>query len=239
MFIDKCKLINLPGTDGNEIILELRVNPRAKRLILRIDAKKQCAVAIAPSVHQLDAALEFAKTRISWIEQQLHKAHAPIALTDGAEFPLRGLTCCLTCNGEGHLPVLEQGSPLMLRLPGDIDTLPARALRYLKHLATEDLSRAVRQHAVRLGVSPKRITVRDTRSRWGSCSHAGHLSFSWRLILAPEHILSYVAAHEVAHLLEMNHGSAFWAHVERTYPDWRPARDWLRHHGQTLHSVSA
>jgi hypothetical protein len=86
-----------------------------------------------------------------------------------------------------------------------------------------------------LGVKVRRITVRDATSRWGSCSTTGVLSFSWRLVLAPAAILDYVAAHEVAHLKEMNHGPRFWALVEQTYPDMRSAKRWLQAHGMELH----
>ncbi len=87
---------------------------------------------------------------------------------------------------------------------------------------------------VRLGVKPTRIAVRDTSSRWGSCSSARSLSFSWRLIFAPDYVRDYVVAHEVAHLREMNHGARFWAHVETLTPHMRRARKWLRENGRTL-----
>ena len=87
---------------------------------------------------------------------------------------------------------------------------------------------------MKLGVKPARITVRDTASRWGSCSAARSLSFSWRLILAPDFVLDYVVAHEVAHLREMNHGPRFWAHVRSLVPDIETPQDWLKVHGRGL-----
>jgi predicted metal-dependent hydrolase len=92
------------------------------------------------------------------------------------------------------------------------------------------------RHAEKLGVKPSRITVRDTASRWGSCSSARTLSFSWRLILAPDFVLDYVVAHEVAHLREMNHSPRFWAHVKALVGDERPHRAWLRAEGAKLHA---
>ncbi len=94
---------------------------------------------------------------------------------------------------------------------------------------------SVTRHARTLGLKPVRIAVKDQASRWGSCSTTGVLSFSWRLILAPPAILDYVAAHEVAHLAEMNHGPRFWALVKRTVPQLDEARRWLHIYGMDLH----
>ena len=105
--------------------------------------------------------------------------------------------------------------------------------------AHSDLETCVKRHAVTLGLNARRIAVRDQSSRWGSCSTTGLLSFSWRLILAPAAILDYVAAHEVAHLAEMNHGPRFWALVRRTYPGLDDARRWLHVYGMDLHSYGA
>lgn len=237
MFIDKGKTFILVTDCDKKITIRLEVNPRAKRLILRIDQKKGEAVAIAPSKRKLGEAAAFARSRQDWIIAQLEKQDQTLSFHEGALIPLRGQACRLTGLGEGRLAKLVQGTPPILHLPGTPESLPARALRYLKKAARDDLTKAVAIHAARLGVKPTRISIKDTRSRWGSCSSRGTLSFSWRLIMADPYVLDYVAAHEVAHLLEMNHSPAFWAHVERTYPDWRPARAWLRTHGNALHSV--
>jgi len=237
MFIDKGNTLNLTTDRGKNVTVRLKVNPRAKRLILKIDPKKGEAVAIAPSQRQLGQASAFAKAKLGWITAQLEKQAKALELTEGAIIPLRGNPCQITSVGTGRLAQLEPGDPKTLRLPGAPETLPARALRYLKKAAREDLHRSVAVHAAKLGVKPARISIKDTTSRWGSCSAQGNLSFSWRLILAEPFVLDYVAAHEVAHLLEMNHSPAFWAQVERTYPDWKPARNWLRAHGDQLHAV--
>ena len=243
MFIDKGESFMLTTNSGKNITVRLHVNSRAKRLILRIDQKKGEAVAVAPSKRKLKEAVAFAKSKINWIAAQLDKiTQDSLQFEEGVIIPLRGIPCQLTASGSGRLPKLAENTntpdiPLTLHLPGAPETLPARALRYLKKAAKDDLAKAVAFHAERLGVKPARISIKDTRSRWGSCSHAGNLSFSWRLILADPYVLDYVAAHEVAHLKEMNHSPAFWAEVERTYPDWKPARNWLRTHGARLHAI--
>ena len=117
--------------------------------------------------------------------------------------------------------------------------MPRRLLDWLKRQAQADLRLRVDIHAKRLGLAPKRISVRDQTTRWGSCSSTGALSFSWRLILAPPFVLDYLAAHEVAHLEEMNHGPQFWALVARTMPRHDEARDWLHTHGSNLHAYGA
>jgi predicted metal-dependent hydrolase len=115
--------------------------------------------------------------------------------------------------------------------------LPRRVLDFLKKQAREDLSNAIDFHAERLGVKPKSISIRDSKTRWGSCSSNGTLSFSWRIILAPSDILDYLAAHEVAHLREMNHSPRFWKLVEDTCPHTKQSRAWLKAHGAILHAL--
>jgi len=106
---------------------------------------------------------------------------------------------------------------------------------FLRREAKRDLEAASLRHAGALGVAIRRLTVRDQSSRWGSCSTTGMLSFSWRLILAPSPVLNYLAAHEVAHLVEMNHSARFWRVVERLCPDHGHAKAWLDAHGSDLH----
>ena len=129
------------------------------------------------------------------------------------------------------------GQPNTLCAPGDPETLHLRVTRYLKKQARADITRSVNRHAATLGVSYNSISVKDTRSRWGSCTADGKLSFSWRLIMAPSEVLDYVAAHECAHLLEMNHSPRFWAHVATCCSDWKRQRSWLREHGAGLQAA--
>jgi predicted metal-dependent hydrolase len=122
----------------------------------------------------------------------------------------------------------------MIWVRGDAAHAPRRVLDFLKREARKALEARVLEHAAQLGVKPSRITVRDTASRWGSCSTARALSFSWRLILAPAFVLDYVVAHEVAHLREMNHSPRFWAHVKSLTPGMKTAQAWLRANGRDL-----
>jgi predicted metal-dependent hydrolase len=116
---------------------------------------------------------------------------------------------------------------------------PRRLFDWLRAQAKADLTRRTFHHAANLGCRPKRISVRDQSTRWGSCSTTGTISYSWRLIFAPDYVLDYVAAHEVAHLREMNHGPRFWRLVRETMPDMHKARSWLKHNGAELHRFGA
>jgi predicted metal-dependent hydrolase len=122
-----------------------------------------------------------------------------------------------------------------LQVPGAADRLPVKLQAFFKEQARAAVSAATKTYADALGVSVGRISLKDTRSRWGSCSSAGNINYSWRLIMAPAPVLNYVAAHEVAHRLEMNHSDRYWANVARVYPDYNVQRAWLRTHGTALH----
>ena len=121
-------------------------------------------------------------------------------------------------------------------VPGDVGFMARRVREFLKAHAREEISRLAKDKAKRVGKTVKKISLRDTSSRWGSCSHDGNLSFSWRLVLAPHEVLEYLVAHEVAHLKEHNHSKAFWALVAQLFPAYEQAQQWLRRYGQKLYS---
>lgn len=116
---------------------------------------------------------------------------------------------------------------------------PRRLADWLRAQAKAELTERTHYHAANLGCRPTRISVRDQTTRWGSCSSNGTISFSWRLIFAPAYVLDYVAAHEAAHLREMNHGPRFWRLVRETMPDMQRARSWLKQNGAELHRFGA
>ncbi|UTW55081.1 M48 family metallopeptidase [Kordiimonas sp. SCSIO 12610] len=120
---------------------------------------------------------------------------------------------------------------------GPIDQAGKRLERWLRKTASEKLTCASSYYAETLGVNYSRISIGDMKTRWGSCSSKGTLRFNWRLIMAPPDILEYVAAHEVCHLLEMNHSDRFWAHVQSCRPEYQKERAWLRSSGQSLMTI--
>jgi len=239
MIIDKGDKMALVTKSGKTVNVRFEINPKARRLILRLDERNREAVAVAPSKRKIGEAAEFARDRVEWIAEHLQALPEQISLQEGARFMLRGEPCEISLEGPGRVARLEIGPPLVLRVPGESSTAGQRVERYLRKSAKSDLSDAVIRYCEQLGVEARRVTVKDTRSRWGSCTSDGRLAFSWRLVMAPNEVLEYVAAHECAHLLEMNHSPAFWAHVETCRPSWKAERAWLRKHGRDLHAVHA
>jgi hypothetical protein len=237
MINDKKNKISVKTRSGCDIPVRLEVNPRARRLILRIDEKTREGVAVSPNKRSLAEVVRFAQERADWLEAHLGALPEHVALAPGGRFMLRGQSCEITLEGQGRMAYLGAGEPQTLHVPGLEETAGRRVLRFLKAEAKSDLTQAVNTYCAALDVSARRVTIKDTRSRWGSCTSDGRLAFSWRLIMAPSEVLDYVAAHECAHLLEMNHSPAFWAHVETCRPTWKRERNWLRQNGRNLHAV--
>jgi predicted metal-dependent hydrolase len=224
--------------DGRRVPVKLIVNPRARHVSVRIDPTRREAIATAPTKRHLKHAAQFAAERAGWIAQELSRLPKGISLAPGSVVPIRGVEHDLVY-AHGRAPArIEDGLlPRLIVSAPDPALYESRVLRFLKDQARTDLIDRVATHAVQLGVKPVRIQVKELRSRWGSCSVDGVLSFSWRLILAPPHVLDYLAAHEVAHLREMNHSRRFWALVRKCMPEYEAGRDWLHQHGCALHAV--
>lgn len=220
----------LPGNPPVEITL--RRSARARRFSLRVSRLDGKVTLSLPLRAREADAMEFARAQEGWLRQTL--ARLPVrggAIGFGDAIPVEGQRLVVT-PGPGRGVRVEGG---LLTVPGDPSQAGVRVAAFLKVLARDRLTAASDRHAAALGRGFARISLRDTRSRWGSCTHDGGLMYSWRLIMAPPAVLDYVAAHEVAHLAEMNHSPAFWAVVERLFPGWQDQRDWLRRHGAELH----
>jgi predicted metal-dependent hydrolase len=176
---------------------------------------------------------------IDWVRARLDSLPNQVHFENSAAMPLRGIphTITFTENKRTRLVSIEErsGQRPAIVVPGTHDLAASRLTRWLFDEARRDLEASVARHARLLSLKAKRIAVRDQTSRWGSCSTTGALSFSWRLILAPSFVLDYVAAHEVAHLAEMNHGPGFWALVKKIRPDFEAAKQWLQVRGPDLH----
>jgi predicted metal-dependent hydrolase len=226
--------------DGRRVPIKLVVNPRARRVSVRIDPTRREAIATAPTKRHLKHAAQFAAERAGWIAHELSRLPKGVSLTPGSFITLRGVEheLCMA-RGRGSPRVEPDLIPRIIVPVVDPALFEARVLRFLKEEARADLVDRVAHHAVTLAVKPARLQVKELRSRWGSCSVDGVLSFSWRLILAPPFVLDYLAAHEVSHLREMNHSRRFWAHVRRCMPEFERGRDYLHRHGCALHAVGA
>jgi hypothetical protein len=218
--------------DGRILEVRVRLNPRARRMIVKVNPTTGEVSVTAPSRRGLAHALDFARGEKDWIARQLAKAPGAVALVAGAVIPFRGASHEIRAAAKGPSPVWAQDGVIWVR--GREAHAPRRILDFLKSEARAVFEARALDCAAKLGVKPSRIMVRDTASRWGSCSSARSLSFSWRLILAPDFVLDYVVAHEVAHLREMNHSPRFWAHVKSLVADIDAPQDWLKSNGREL-----
>ena len=219
-------------------LVRMRRHRQARRYTLRIDAAAREVVLTIPPRGSVKEAREFAQKHGGWIAARLKRLPKATPFADGCDMPLRGVPHRISHRrGERGTVWTELSSrgDRLLCVAGDDAHVNRRINDFLKREAARDLVAASRRYASALGVRIKRICVRDQTSRWGSCSNTGVLSFSWRLILAPSFVLDYLAAHEVCHLLELNHSPRFWRLVERLYPDVERAKVWLDVHGTDLH----
>lgn len=213
-------------------VLVLRESPRATRLTLRVDAARDLIQVVVPrGVDEAEAA-RFVSRHADWILARLAAMPPRRPFEDGAVIPFLG-----TGHAIRHDPGLRGGTRREageIRVGGRPEFLARRVRDFLKAEARRALAERARAKAALIGAEVVGVGVRDTRSRWGSCSADGRLSFSWRLILAPDAVFDYVVAHEVAHLREMNHGSRFWRLAARLTADVEGPRAWLKANGARL-----
>jgi len=223
--------------DGKSIEVILRTNPRARRFIVKVDPSTGEVSVIAPSSRSFDRALDFARKEKDWIAGRLADVPQPVQLELGSVVMFKGIEHVIRSgDGKGSPVWIDRDSARpAIRVGGRPEHASRRLLDWLKREARKKIDERVATYATALSVRPKRITIRDTSSRWGSCSSARSLSFSWRLILAPPAVLEYVVAHEVAHLRELNHKPRFWRLVETLVPEIEKSQTWLSTHGALLH----
>ena len=219
----------LPGHPPIDITL--RRSAQVRRFSLRVSQLDGRVTLSLPQRSREADAMAFLRSQEEWLRQTLAKMPGSQRVGIASLLPIEG-QMRQVMQGSGRSLRLEEGA---LLVPGDPARAGLRVQAFLKVMARDRLSAASDHYAAQVGRKVPQISLRDTRSRWGSCSAAGALMYSWRLILAPPSVLRYVAAHEVAHLVEMNHSAAFWAVVARLYPDWQAERRWLQAHGQGLH----
>ncbi|MGR3512952.1 MAG: M48 family metallopeptidase [Paracoccaceae bacterium] len=212
-----------------EVTVSLRRSARARRISLRVSSLDGRVTLTLPPGTPERVGRAFAEEKARWLQQAVGKVVAAVPVVVGATLPVLGDPVRVVA-GQGRAACFADG-----RLYAPVGREGPAVEALLKRLARDQLGVSVDRFAAALGRAPGRITLRDTRSRWGSCSSEGNLMFSWRLIMAPRRVLDYVAAHEVAHLRHMDHSPAFWATVEDLFPDHRPERDWLRREGSSLH----
>lgn len=226
--------------DGREVPVRYRGNAQARRIIMRMEKDAQGIVLTVPPGTSGHAAHEFALTQTAWVWQRLApEGQQQLSQTlIGRSITIRDTEHVIEAAAGRGAPVHIRDLPSpRLVVRGDSDHMRRRITDFLKREARHDLEKASRGYADAMQVEFLRLSVRDTTSRWGSCSSSGTLSYSWRLIMAPPNVLDYVCAHEVAHIEQMNHGPEFWNLVYRHCPHTDFARNWLKQHGHTLHKL--
>jgi len=231
--------LEAPG--GTAVSLRLSVNARARRVSIRIDARKGEVVAVAPRERLLAEAVAFARSKTGWIAERMQSRVEGRPLEPGQVIPLHGRDTRLEATGTaGAARLAEDEAGPVIRSGGEGEAFARRVENLLKREARAALVARTDIHIAALGLKPVRVSIVDTRSRWGSCSpHNRSIRYSWRVVLAPPAVLDYLAAHEVAHLVHGDHSPAYWSVVHRLVGDHRPFRAWLRQHGQALHAVGA
>jgi predicted metal-dependent hydrolase len=223
-------------------VVRLRVNRRARRVSLRLDRARREIVATAPNPRRLAEAAAFAHDRAAWIAERLAELPSAAPLAPGQLIEVFGRPVRLE-QGSGRARWIEpeDGSTPRIVAMGEGEGFTRAVSLVIKRKALEVLTERTAFHCAQLGVAVPKVTVADAKSRWGSCRPAtgrlpASIRYSWRLALAPYEVADYVAAHECAHLLELNHGPRFWAHVRTLVGDERRHRAWLRAEGARLHA---
>ena len=213
------------------IEIRLRRSARARRMVLRVAHSGRGPTLTLPPGVSISRARAFLSDQESWLRRHLAARPGGARVGEGSVLPFGAGT--LTVTAQAGRCTTREGD--LLLVPGPATGQAIRVAAWLREEARRACVASVERHAAALGLRAGRISLRDPRSRWGSCTAAGDLMFSWRLIMAPPAVLDYVVAHEVAHLAELNHSPRFWAVVRRLCPDFEASRDWLRRNGAALH----
>ena len=229
MYVPSPETLSLAGGPTR---VEWRRSSRARRVSLRIDPRDGAVVVTLPPRAARQAGMALLMDHLDWVNERLAALPGAIPFAVGAVVPLHGADHTIRTAGGVRGSAWVDGRSIMV--PGDPEFLPRRMTEFFRAEARRRLVALVAAKAQSAGVQPRRITLKDTRSRWGSCAANRNLAFSWRLVMAPRHVQEYVAAHEVAHLRHMNHGRSFWALVAELTPHTDAAVEWLRRNGPRL-----
>jgi len=223
-------------------VVTLKVHRRARRVSLRLDRARGEIVATAPSPRRLHEAAAFARERAGWIAERLAELPASPAIQPGLTLEIFGEPVRLeAATGRARWLAATEHYPARIAAMGEGEGYARAVMLVIRRRALEVLTERSVHYAARLGAPTPKVAIGDAKGRWGSCrpgrrGQPGSIRYSWRLALAPYAVADYVAAHECAHLLELNHGPKFWGHVHALVGSAQPHRDWLRAEGARLHA---
>ncbi len=223
--------------DGRDVPVTLKANGRARRFIVRVHPITGEVAITAPTKSAFPHALRFAQKERRWIAKQLAALPERVPFAPGAHVPYQGTPHLIehAPHAKGTVWIEEREPTPVIVSAGAEPHIPRRVKDWLKKQARHELDALVMSFAPQIGQAPKRLTIRDPETRWGSCATNGVISFSWRLIMAPPFVMRYVAAHEMAHLVHMHHRPTFWRLVDTMVDDVPRAKEWLTQHGSLLH----
>ena len=224
-------MVETLGVEGIDIPVRLIRRRGARRLSMSVSRATGDATVTAPPRMARSRIDAFLREHRDWLVERMAARSTGIPFTDGMTLPYRGREVSVVRRDGRGVRLIGD----MLEIGGAPEAVPGALERWLRAQARTRLLARSTVHAETLGTSFARLAIKDTRSRWGSCSSSGTLSYSWRVILAPDPVLDYLAAHEVSHLREMNHSPRFWAHVKTLCPDYAVWQGWLRANGPDLH----
>ena len=216
--------------DEPDLEIFLRQNSNSQRITLRISALDGKITITGPNYVGFKEFKKFAESKKSWIKSKRKSFQPPIFVAEGTKIPIVGIDTKISFSDlskptkVGNILFVSKEKPVSIQVK-----------KYLKEIGRIHLGYMCKGFSDRLGLKVRKITLRDTRSRWGSCSKDANLMFSWRLVMAPEDVLAYVAAHEVAHLMHMNHSKNFWETVEYLFGPYQKELAWLKKNGPFLH----
>ncbi len=216
-------------------LVTVKRSTRAKRVALRLDPVERVINLVVPKKMSLKKAYIFASAHEDWVIKTLENLAPPIAFADGAVIPVFGDSILINIehNSELKRTTIKQSDDILL-VKTYMDDPTNRITAHLKKLAHKGLADMASEKAAIIGKHISSISVRDTKSRWGSCSQDGKISFSWRLIFAPYNAIDYVVAHEVAHLMYMDHSKEFWAQCRELSTNFVEGKYWMKNHGNEL-----
>ena len=215
--------------------IQIRKHRTSRRLVVRYQPLNKSLSLTLPQATSIKQGLHFVNEKRQWISNQLMQYSNIVTFSDGQEIIVLGKNMRLEhVGGRGLVSEMEDA----LHIHGDIEFMPRRVKNFLTQKLKSEIISLAQNFAAHLNIKIKSITLRDTSSRWGSCSHDGSLSFSWRLIFAPYEVMSYVVAHEVAHIREHNHSDSFWKLVEELSPQFEVSEKWLKKNGKLLYMYS-
>lgn len=232
------KITLLTGKTYNieqEVGFPLKVikSSRAKKLTLRIDSKEHIPVLSIPKYCSQKKAIEFVLIHKSWIDDSLQKLPQSKPFENGDTISLFGHNIIITHAPERRLGAIIEDNKLLVS--GNIEFIHRRVKDFIKRKAKNEFYKRSSKYAKKLGQNINDVTIKDTKSRWGSCSSLQNLNYNWRIALAPDFVINYLMAHEVSHLQHPDHSAAFWNCVADLYPDCEAGEHWLKTHGKDLY----